>query len=145
MRLRVAVDIAAPPARVWDEIESIERHVDWMRDARRIAFTGPRTRGVNTEFECLTVVGPFRMRDRMRVTEWEPGRAIGIEHTGVVAGSGRFTLRKTHRGHTRFEWAERLRFPWWMGGPLGARVAKPILQRTWRANLRRLKAACEDA
>ena len=31
-------------------------------------------------------IGPFRTNDRMIVTEWEPGRVMGIEHRGLVHG-----------------------------------------------------------
>ncbi len=142
MRLRVSIDIAATPARIWDVIEPIETHVEWMADAERIVFTTARTRGVGTEFECLTKVGPFRLTDTMRITEWEPRHTMGIEHAGVVTGRGRFTLRRTRRGATRFTWVEKLSFPWWLGGPIGALVARPILKRIWRGNLRRLETRC---
>lgn len=145
MRLHVSIVIAAPPARVWDEIEPVERHVEWMRDARRITFTSGRTRGVGTEFDCLTAVGPFRLHDQMRVVEWDPPRTMGIEHAGAIRGQGRFLLAPAGDGHTRFEWSERLRFPWWLAGPFGARLARPLLARLWRANLQRLRDACEDA
>jgi len=79
----------------------------------------------------------------MTVTEWEPGRAIGIDHRGIVTGSGRFTLRRRPGDRTRFTWNERLTFPWWMGGPVGALAAKPVLRAIWRRNLRRLKTIVE--
>jgi uncharacterized protein YndB with AHSA1/START domain len=135
--------IDAPPAEVWDVVETIERHVDWMTDADRIEFVSHDRRGTGVEFDCLTRVGPFRLRDRMTVTEWDPRHAMGIEHRGVVSGRGRFTLRPKRGGRTRFAWTERLRFPWWMGGPVGERLAKPLLRRVWRGNLRRLRALVE--
>jgi len=143
MRLRVGVTIDAPPRRVWEVVEPIERHVEWMNDAVEIRFTDHRTRGVGTEFDCETRVGPFRTTDRMVVTEWAPGRAMGIEHRGVVTGRGRFTLRRRPGNRTRFSWSERLRFPWWMGGPVGALAAWPVLRHIWRRNLRNLKAIVE--
>ncbi len=143
MRVRVGITIAAAPATVWQTIEPIERHVDWMADAESIRFTSHRTRGTGTAFDCVTRIGPFRLVDRMVVTEWEPPRAMGIEHRGVVAGRGRFTLRRTVRNHTRFRWTERLRFPWWLGGPVGALAAWPVLRLVWRRNLRRLKSLVE--
>ena len=143
VRLRVRIDIDADVRRVWDVIEPIEHHVEWMADAERIVFTSSRTRGVGTEFECVTKVGPFRTTDVMRVTQWEPRHTMGIEHVGIVRGTGQFTLRSLRRGRTRFSWSERLQFPWWMGGPIGACFAKPILRRIWRANLRRLATICE--
>jgi hypothetical protein len=128
---------------VWDVVERIDHHVDWMQDAVRITFRGSRRRGVGTEFECLTRVGPMRTTDVMRVTEWRPREAMGIEHHGVVRGVGRFTLRRRLRGGTRFCWEERLRFPWWMGGFAGEQAARPVLRAVWKRNLARLKEQVE--
>jgi uncharacterized protein YndB with AHSA1/START domain len=138
VKIRVATTIAVPPRELWRILETIEDHVHWMADARSIRFVGSQRRGVGTEFDCVTQVGPFRTTDRMVVTSWAPGREMGIEHRGVVTGRGRFTLRRRRGGRTRFSWQERLSFPWWMGGPLGALIAKPVLRRVWRRNLRRL-------
>ncbi|HEY5012350.1 MAG TPA: SRPBCC family protein, partial [Acidimicrobiia bacterium] len=71
VRIRVCTTIDAPPARVWEVVENIEHHTEWMTDAERITFVSSTTSGVGTEFDCLTRVGPFRMTDRMTVTEWE--------------------------------------------------------------------------
>jgi uncharacterized protein YndB with AHSA1/START domain len=139
MTVEVATVIAASPERVWEFVEPIERHVDWMTDAVSITFTSAQHRGVGTAFECVTKVGPFRTNDRMVVTEWDPPNAMGIEHRGLFTGSGRFTLRPEGDGHTRFTWTERLQFPWWLGGTVGASAAEPVLRRVWAGNLRRLE------
>jgi hypothetical protein len=143
VKLRVGISIRASPAQVWRTIEPIERHVDWMADAVAINFTSSSRRGVGTSFDCLTRVGPLRTTDRMTVTEWEPRRAMGIEHRGAVTGRGRFTLRARPRGRTRFTWTEELTFPWCMGGAAGALAAKPVLRAVWRRNLRALKRLVE--
>lgn len=140
MRIEVGITLHASPEETWAIVEPIEHHIHWMADAETIRFTSPTTRGVGTTFDCVTKVGPIRLTDLMAVTEWEPGAVMGIEHRGMVTGSGRFTLRATAGGGTRFTWAEELTFPWWMGGPAGAFVAKPVLRAIWRRNLRRLKA-----
>ena len=143
VRIRVCTVIDASPAAVWDEVEHIDRHSEWMADAYDISFVGSRRSGVGTEFASLTRVGPLRTNDVAIVTEWAPRRAMGIVHRGVVTGTGRFTLRRKRGGRTRFCWEERLRFPWWMGGLVGERAAKPILKRIWRRNLRALKTRVE--
>jgi hypothetical protein len=145
VRIRVCTTIDAPAAAVWAEVEHIERHSEWMADAHDITFVGRRHSGVGTEFQSITRVGPLRATDIAIVTEWKPRRAIGIVHRGVVSGTGRLTLRRKRRGRTRFCWEERLRFPWWMGGVLGERLATPVLKRIWKRNLRTLKARLESA
>ncbi|MEY4010483.1 MAG: SRPBCC family protein [Actinobacteria bacterium] len=143
--IRVSVDIDAPVQTVWDVVEPVERHVDWMADAVAIRFVGTQTRGVGTEFFCDTKVGPIKLVDRMTITAWEPGRVMGVTHTGVVTGTGEFTLEPNGSGGTRFTWTERLVFPWWLGGPLGALVGGQVVMKAiWRRNLRVLKKLVES-
>lgn len=140
--VRVSTTIAAPRRRVWESLRDIASHVEWMRDAAAIRFTSERREGVGTTFDCDTVVGPFRLTDRMEVVEWVPRRTIAIRHVGLVRGTGRFVLSGRGR-RTRFSWDERLRLPAWLGGPLGGLVAAPLLRRLWAANLATLKAHIE--
>jgi uncharacterized protein YndB with AHSA1/START domain len=143
--IRVSVDIDAPVQAVWDVVEPVERHVDWMADAVAIRFVGTQTRGVGTEFFCDTKVGPIKLVDKMTITAWEPGRVMGVTHTGVVTGTGEFTLEPNGSGGTRFTWTERLVFPWWLGGPLGALVGGQVVMKAiWRRNLRVLKKLVES-
>lgn len=146
MGIVVGVEIDATPERVWEVVEPVERHVDWMHDAVAIRFTTEQTRGTGTEFLCDTKVGPFKLVDRMEITEWEAGRVMGVRHAGLVTGSGKFTLEPIDLGRrTRFTWAEDLVFPWWMGGPIGAWIGGKIaLAPIWRRNLRNLKRIVEN-
>ena len=143
-RIRVSTVIDASPARVWDEVRIVERHVDWMADADRITFQGSRRSGVGTTFDCVTRIGPFRLTDRMEITDWREGRLMGVRHTGLVTGRGRFTVVRARGGRARFTWDERLRFPWWMGGPVGAFFGGFVMRRIWRRNLGVLKALVES-
>lgn len=145
-RISVSIDLDAPVTRVWDVVEPIERHVDWMADAVAIRFHGSQTRGTGTRFACDTKVGPFRLVDEMTITSWEPNERMGVSHSGLVTGSGEFTLRATGPGTTRFTWTETLTFPWWMGGPLAGLVGGSLVMRIiWRRNLRHLKSLVESA
>ncbi len=136
--MRVTTTINARPQAVWPHLAALDTHVEWMADADAIRFTSAQRSGVGTSFECDTRVGPFRLTDRMEVTEWEEGRLIGVRHRGVVSGTGRFTIERLDRGErTRFIWEERLAFPW--------RLATPVLGAIWRRNLARLKHRVESA
>jgi uncharacterized protein YndB with AHSA1/START domain len=139
-RIRVSTILDASPERVWADVADLDSHVEWMADARAIRFLSPQTSGPGTRFECDTRIGPFTTTDVMEITEWVPGKAMGVRHSGVVTGTGRFTLKKARGGRTQFQWKERLAFPLWLGGPVGAFVAKPVLRWVWRRNLARLAA-----
>lgn len=144
VRVHVCATIDASPAITWSAIEHIRSHVDWMADAEVIRITSATSQGVGTEFECDTRIGPLRVTDRMSITEWRPGEAMGVDHRGVVTGSGRFVLAPLAGGRTSFCWDERIRLPLWMGGPVGERAAAPLLTRLWQGNLGRLKRIVES-
>jgi carbon monoxide dehydrogenase subunit G len=136
----VSTHLQASPQEVWNILEPIERHVDWMADAESITFDSDQTRGAGTSFTCITKIGPIKLADRMIITEWEPARSMGVVHRGIVTGEGRFVLEPDGDG-TQFVWSEHLTFPWWLVGPVGATVAGPlVLAPLWRGNLRRLSA-----
>jgi hypothetical protein len=140
--IRVEEAIGATPQEVWAVIADISTHVRWMEDAVAIRFTSATHAGVGAAFDCDTKLGPFKLTDRMVVTEWEPGQAMGIRHAGVVTGAGRFVLTATSDG-TSFAWEEDLTFPAWMGGDVGGALAASALRRVWRRNLANLKSLVE--
>ncbi len=142
--IKVSTVIQAPRHEVWALVRDLGAGVRWMEDAEAIRFTSPHREGKGTTFVCDTRVGPLRLADEIEVVEWKPRRAIGIRHRGLVSGRGRFVLQR-RRGATRFTWEERLRFPWWMGGPLGGVVAAPVLRWQWRRNLANLKTLVESS
>jgi uncharacterized protein YndB with AHSA1/START domain len=143
-RIEVETTIAATPDEVWAAVEDIGSHVEWMADAEAIRLDTDQTSGEGTRFECDTRVGPLSLTDHMTITAWVPGRSMGVRHTGLVTGEGRFTLTDLGDGRTRFAWAEDLRFPWWMAGRLGGAAGAPVLRRVWKGNLARLEAKVES-
>lgn len=107
-----------------------------------IHFVDEQRRGVGTRFECPTKIGPLRTNDKMVVTSWVEGTEIGVEHRGLVGGSGVFRLQADGDKTTVF-WTEELQYPIHFGGRAGATVSKPILRWIWRRNLSNLKELVE--
>jgi hypothetical protein len=142
-RISLSVLIGAPAGAVWEHVSDLASHTQWMQDAVAIRFVSPATRGTGVVMDCDTRIGPFRLTDRLVVTEWEDGRAIAIRHEGAVTGTGRFTLADAGPAATRFTWTEDLTFPWWLGGPAAAAAARPVLAWTWRRNLAALRSLIE--
>jgi len=133
--IHISTEISAPPEKVWQELRDISRHVNWMNDAESITFTTDQREDVGTSFVCRTKVGPFVTNDVMTITSWRENVEMGVTHTGLITGSGRFRLKSSAVG-TVLEWSEDLTFPWWALGPLGALAARPILVLIWKKNLR---------
>jgi len=137
--IRVSTVLDATPEQVWDSVEDISSHVEWMHDAVAIRFTSSSTSGVGTTFDCDTKVGPFRLTDRMEITAWDPPRTMGVRHVGMVTGTGEFTIVPVGNERSGFTWRERLVFPWWMGGPIGAFFGGFVLRLVWKRNLKGLQ------
>ncbi len=143
--ISLSIMIDAPPAAVWASVSDLASHTEWMQDAVAIRFVSDATAGAGVVMDCDTKIGPFRVTDRLVVTEWDEGRVIAIRHEGAVTGTGRFLLATAGPEQTLFSWTEDLRFPWWMGGPAGAAAARPALIWTWRRSLAALRAHIQGA
>lgn len=140
--IRVNRIINARRHAVWAELRQIDRHVQWMADAESITFSSSQREGVGTEFSCRTKVGPIVLNDKMEITAWIDESTMSVIHRGIVTGEGTFTLAD-HPDGTLVSWEESLDFPWWVGGPPGAVVARAVLRMIWRGNLRRLASLIE--
>jgi hypothetical protein len=138
--ITVSIDIPRPVGAVWDEAARLEGHAGWMADVERIDFLDDRRTGVGTAMRVRTRVGPIVLNDDITVEEWAEPRLISVVHHGLVTGTGSF-LFEPIAGGTRFTWQEELRFPWYLGGPVAAFLARPVLRRIWRRNLVRFAAS----
>ena len=137
-RIAVTRDMPVSQKRVWAALADLASHSGWMKDAKWIVFVDDQRRGKGTRMEVKTVVGPFHMVDVLEVVGWDEGRAIEVEHRGLVTGRGRLSATPGGTG-TIVGWQETLVFPWWLGGAMTAWLAKPVLAAIWRGNLARLE------
>lgn len=137
-RIVVSRDIPVPHDRVWNALADLGSHAAWMKDAEQIEFTSDQRTGVGTTMEVETRVGPLRTLDVLEVTGWEEGRSIDVVHRGLVKGTGTLAVEPNADAAT-VTWDEDLTFPWWLGGPVTAWLARPILAAIWRGNLARLE------
>jgi hypothetical protein len=140
--IQISTHINVSPEILWEELRHINRHVNWMNDAVSITFTSPTTEGVGTQFSCLTKVGPFKTTDIMTITQWQENKTMGVEHVGLVKGTGTFHIEPHGEGST-ITWKESLSFPLFFLGSLGALAATPPLTYIWKKNLTNLKNIVE--
>jgi F420H(2)-dependent biliverdin reductase len=142
-RVSLSTTIQAPRGAVWDHLSDLSSHSKWMKDALEVDFVSEATSGVGTTMDCKTPIGPFVITDRMVVTEWKDGQGISVRHHGAVRGRGSFQINADSSGGTRLTWNEDLTFPWWMGGPVGALLARPVLRSRFSADLTAFAASVE--
>lgn len=118
--IETAIDIPAPPHRVWSVLTATEHYPDWNPFVR--SLTGRLAVG-----EQLTVelgLGDRPMTFRPRVTVYEPERELRwLGHLfvpGLFDGEHRFRLEPTAAGHTHFVHDEQFRG--WLVGPILRRI-----------------------
>ena len=70
MEIQVVVELPATPTEVWSYLRDVTKHSEWMMDALSVDITSEVTEGLGLTFDCLTAVGPFRVRDQMEIVEW---------------------------------------------------------------------------
>ena len=71
----------------------------------------------------------------------EDGRETAESSDGKDASKA----KDASTAHTYFQWEEKLRFPWRLGGPVTALAAWPVLRSMWKGNLLRLKTKIENS
>ena len=142
-RIKVSTIINKPLEIVWDEVKIMENHVNWMQDAANIDFLSENTSGIDTKMNVLTKVGPIKLNDVITVTRWEEMKSIGVIHEGIVTGEGVFFLSSVDANSTKFEWVEELKFPIYLGGPIGEIFGGLLLKQIWKKNLENLKNIIE--
>jgi hypothetical protein len=121
----------------------MEDHVKWMEDAVKIDILSENNSGLDTKMNVLTKVGPITLTDIITVTEWKEKESIGVIHEGIVTGEGVFYLSEIDDNKTKFQWVETLKFPFYLGGPIGEIFGGVILKYIWKKNLKNLKEIIE--
>jgi uncharacterized membrane protein len=135
------IDIRRPAEAVWPYLVEWEGLPRWMRDASDVRVTGSRE-GVGAEAEATVRIGGITTKDPIRVTRWEPPVILEIAHLGWVKGTGYMELSPTEEGVELF-WREELHPPWGLLGRIGFRLYAPLMRRTFRHDLERLKRLSE--
>lgn len=144
MRFEEGAFLRADPTRVWDVLADWERQASWMPDVAWIRVVGSE-RELGARLEVRTkVFGIPLATDQVRVTVWEPPRRLGIDHVGVVIGTGEWHLEATEDG-TRFIWYESFRMPPPLLGDLALWLYSPFQRFMLRRSIRNLRRLVETS
>jgi uncharacterized protein YndB with AHSA1/START domain len=142
-----AIDIAAPPARVWDVLMDPHRLGDWVTIHRQVEDAPATLRRGSTFRQTLNLRGaPLHVTwrvvdlDAPRRAVWE-GRGPAHSHASIV-----YALSDDGDGQTHFEYTNEFTPP---GGPLGAVAGRVLVgglsHREAQRSLQRLKRLVESS
>ena len=130
--LESAIEILAPPARVWALLGALDALERYDPGIMRSTITSPTRTGVGATRQCdLKPGGWFRER----VTTWEPERLLGFELFECSLPVKR--LRHDYvltavDGGTRLQQRMEYRLKF---GPIGILMDAAIVRRRWRAGI----------
>jgi hypothetical protein len=134
--LEMTGTLPAPSQIAWELITDWEHLDEWMLEASDFLITSSQREGVGVEGEASISMAGFRIRDRIRVSGWEEGRCIAIEHLGWVRGVGEMYLTSQGPTTTHLLWREKLWPPLGIAGAVGLTTVKPLMQRTFERDVR---------
>lgn len=144
--VRSAIEIAAPPERVWEVLMDPRRLADWVTIHRRLDDAPARLRRGSTFAQTLSLRGaPLHVE--WEVVELDPPRRAVWLGRGPVHSRARivYGLTPTAEG-TRFDYSNEFTTP---GGPLAAVAGRVLVgglsDREATRSLERLKALVEGA
>jgi hypothetical protein len=141
--LQTGTMLRTPADRAWDVLADWRRYPSWMPDVAWVRRLDEGADGVGMRFAVRTkVFGIPLVTDEMAVTAWEPPKLMGIEHRGLVRGTGEWRLEPSDGG-TRFTWVEELRMPPPVLGEIGLYLYSPILRWTFGRSVRNLQRLVE--
>nr|WP_235921754.1 SRPBCC family protein [Lentzea tibetensis] len=105
-----------------------KRQSEWMLGTSVSVVSGTGS-SVGSELVAVT----YGVRDRMRITRWDPPHVVSVLHLGrVVRGTGDFAVRGSS-----FVWSERLSVPFFFP------VVRPVFLAGLRYSLRRFARFAE--
>ena len=144
--LNLWIHIAAPPDRVWDVIADLPDQKRWMVDLRSLSFESEQREGEGAIVDVTSeLFGLPLIKDRMRISRWEPPTRFDVEHIGAFTGVGEFILQPV-AGGTLFTWLEVFKPPLGVLGELGfALVVGPHLRSVFRRSMTNVKRLSEES
>ena len=145
MRIQKAIEIAAPPERIWPFFVEPERVLKWYSTFRKFEYSGDLRSGVGTPLYIEEqAVGPV-MKLHFEVAEWKENEKLALR---LVSGSGvksyeqEWSLEPAASG-SRFTFMEEIEFPFGVFGKLLGLVAQRMSAATVDKMQGKLKALAE--
>ena len=143
-RLTLRILIGTTPERVWQILSDLPSQGEWMVDVRSLEIIGGQTSGAGTVIAVTSeLFGLPVVKDRMRITTWQPPHRYDVVHEGQFTGTGAFIIEAVPSGSV-FTWIEDFRPPL---GPLGeigfSLLVGPHLRRVFTRSMQNVRHLAE--
>jgi uncharacterized membrane protein len=144
MRTGARIEIAAPPALVWEHVTDPERYLHFMAGITRWEVAGERARGLGARYRTLMHVGSAEVGGLVEIVEWDEPCDLAWSSVTGVDQRGRWRLRVRPGERTAVE----LRLSYGVAGAgflgwVSEQVAAPTVRGHLRRSLAQLKRQVE--
>jgi uncharacterized membrane protein len=148
MRVQSAIDIAAPPALVWDFVTDPARYLHFMNGITRWEVASDQARGCGARYRTLMRVGSAEVGGLIEIVEHDEPRDLAWTSVTGIDQRGRWRLRERDANPARPRTRVELRLQYGVAGsgPLGwiaEQVAAPAVRENLRRSLHELKRQAE--
>jgi uncharacterized protein YndB with AHSA1/START domain len=119
----VAVDVDAPPERVWEVVSDPANLPHWDRHIERVVGVPPEGLSAGARYTTEMRLLAVRGRVDAEVLEWEPPRRATIRLRGLITATVTSTVEPLPGGRSRLEHTVEYRF---RGGTFGDLAATSL-------------------
>ena len=145
MKVQGAIEIAAPPKKVWPFLVEPEKILKWCITYQKFEYTGDKRRGVGSTFYLEEKAGGPLLKANFAVTEWVENQKLACKMTSgnFLKGYEQKMTLETIPSGSRFTFAEEIKMPY---GPIGSVIGflgKSSSQAHLKEMLGKLKSLAE--
>ncbi len=145
MRVQKAIEINAPPERIWPFFVEPEKVLQWYSTFKRFDYTSNQRSGVGTPIYIEEQAGGPLMKIHFESTEWKENEKLALR---MVSGSGvksyqQVWLLETTPSGSRFTFMEEIEFPFGIIGKFIGLIGQRMSEATVNKIQLKLKALAE--
>lgn len=148
MRVGAAIDVAAPPALVWEFVTDPTRYLHFMNGITRWEVTSEQERGLGARYRTLMRVGSAEVGGLVEIVECDEHRDLAWTSVTGIDQRGRWRLREIGPTRPSARTRVELRMQYGVAGAgifgwLAEQVAAPAVRENLRRSLQELRRQAE--
>jgi acyl-CoA synthetase (AMP-forming)/AMP-acid ligase II/carbon monoxide dehydrogenase subunit G len=143
MRVEQTIDIDAPCDDVWDLVTDPETYTNVLAGITRFDVEGSKQRGLGARYSMRMEVGSAQIGGLVEVVEFDAPADMAWTSVTGIDHRVRWRLRENDDGSTRVTFRLSYQSPGALLGTVADYVSAPLVERTLRDSLQRLKTELE--